>query len=46
VVRGITSTLFASQAEDFVSRLKAFSLPELVIPDDFEENLEKREYSY
>ncbi len=46
VVRGITSALFATQADGFVSRLKAFSLPELVIPDDFEENLERREYSY
>ncbi|MGA7324487.1 MAG: NAD(P)/FAD-dependent oxidoreductase [Rhodomicrobium sp.] len=46
VVRGITSALFTSQAEDFITRLKAFSVPELVISDDFEENLEKLEYSY
>jgi cation diffusion facilitator CzcD-associated flavoprotein CzcO len=39
-VRGLTSALFAGQAADFVSRLRAFSQPELMIPDDFEANLE------
>jgi cation diffusion facilitator CzcD-associated flavoprotein CzcO len=43
VVRGITSALFAGQAGAFLSRLKTFNLPELVIPDDFEANLEQLE---
>ena len=45
VVRGITSALFASQAHDFVERLKLFDKPELIVPDDFEASLDETLYA-
>jgi cation diffusion facilitator CzcD-associated flavoprotein CzcO len=46
LVRGVTSALFADQADDFVDGLKTFSEPELLIPEDFEDTLTHPEYSF
>jgi cation diffusion facilitator CzcD-associated flavoprotein CzcO len=45
LIRGITAVLFADQAESFASDLKAFNIPELVVPDGFEASLEQSELS-
>ncbi len=44
LVKGIVATLFADQAGSFMNDLKAFSLPELDLPDGYEASLEQPEY--